>query len=42
MIRWFVRRKTKGKFREAPFLVSDILLEGEILIYVAKHFAEKV
>lgn len=36
-LRWFVRHKTKGKFREDPFLISDTLLEGEILIYVAKH-----
>jgi SAM-dependent methyltransferase len=42
VIRWFVRRKTKGKFREDPFLISDILLEGEILIYVARHETEEV
>ena len=37
VLRWFVRHKTKAKFREDPFLISDTLLEGEILIYVANH-----
>jgi SAM-dependent methyltransferase len=42
VLRWFVREKTKGKFREDPFLISDTMLEGEILIYVTKHWSKEV
>ncbi len=41
-IKWFVRVKTRRKFPEDPFYASDVLLEGENLIFVAqkagKHF----
>lgn len=34
-----VRAKTKKKFRDDPFVLSDTLLEGEILIFLAKRRA---
>jgi SAM-dependent methyltransferase len=36
-LRWVVKRKTQKKFRGDPFLTSDVLLDGEILIFVAKR-----
>lgn len=36
-IRWLVRNKTKKTFPMDPFFVSDTILEGQILIFVAKH-----
>jgi SAM-dependent methyltransferase len=36
LIKWFAKRKTKQKFPKDPFYVSDIILEGEDLIVMAK------
>ncbi len=35
-LKWFVKYKTGKKFPRDAFLVSDIMLEGEDLIYIAK------
>lgn len=35
-IKWFIVHKTKKKFPDDPNYISDVLLEGEILIIIAK------
>jgi len=37
VIKWFVKYKTRKKFPKDPLLVSDVILEGEDLIFIAKH-----
>lgn len=36
-LKWLIRHKTGVKFPMDPFLASDTVLEGEILIFVAKR-----
>jgi SAM-dependent methyltransferase len=36
LIKWFVKYKTKKKFPKDPLYLSDILLEGEDLVFVTK------
>ncbi|MBM4276286.1 MAG: class I SAM-dependent methyltransferase [Deltaproteobacteria bacterium] len=36
-IKWLVRKKTKKIFPMDPYFVSDTILEGQILIFIAKH-----
>jgi SAM-dependent methyltransferase len=36
LIKWFVKYKTKKKFPKDPLYLSDIILEGEDLIFVTK------
>ena len=36
LIKWFTKHKTRKKFPKDPFYVSDIILEGEILIVTAQ------
>jgi len=36
-LKWLIRHKTREKFPMDPFFASDTALEGEILIFVAKH-----
>lgn len=36
-IKWLVRNKTKKIFPVDPFFVSDTILEGQVLIFIAKH-----
>lgn len=40
LIKWFVKYKTKKKFPKDPLFVSDVILEGEDLIFIAKHGLE--
>jgi ubiquinone/menaquinone biosynthesis C-methylase UbiE len=36
LIKWFTKHKTRKKFPKDPFYVSDMILEGEVLIVTAK------
>ncbi len=36
LLKRLVKEKTKKKYRGEPFYVSDLLLEGEVLIFVAR------
>jgi len=38
LIKYFVKFKTKKKFPKEPFFLSDTILEGEDLIFVAKKY----
>ncbi len=40
LMKWFIKYKTKKKFPEDPIYGSDVLLEGEDLIFIAKHEME--
>lgn len=40
LIKWFIKYKTKKKFPKDALFVSDVILEGEDLIFVAKHELE--
>jgi SAM-dependent methyltransferase len=40
LMKWFIKYKTKKKFPKDPLLVSDVILEGEDLIFIAKHGME--
>ena len=40
LVKWFIKYKTKKKFPKDPLLVSDVILEGEDLIFIAKHELE--
>lgn len=40
LLKKIIKHKTGKKFRRDPFLVSDALLEGEILIYLAQYGKE--
>lgn len=37
LVKWFIKYKTKKKFPKDPLLLSDVILEGEDLIFIAKH-----
>jgi SAM-dependent methyltransferase len=37
LVKLFIKYKTKKKFPKDPLLVSDVILEGEALIFIAKH-----
>lgn len=36
-LKWLIRHQTRKKFPMDPFLTSDTLLEGEVLIFIAKR-----
>jgi SAM-dependent methyltransferase len=36
LIKWFTKHKTRKKFPKDPFYISDMILEGEDLIVIAK------
>jgi hypothetical protein len=38
LIKYFIKFKTKKKFPKEPFFLSDTILEGEDLIFVAKKY----
>jgi SAM-dependent methyltransferase len=38
LIKYFIKFKTKKKFPKEPFFISDMILEGEDLIFVAKKY----
>jgi SAM-dependent methyltransferase len=40
LIKWFIKYKTRKKFPGDPLFVSDVILEGEDLIVIAKHELE--
>jgi len=40
LIKWFIKYKTKKKFPTDPLFISDVILEGEDLILMAKHELE--
>jgi SAM-dependent methyltransferase len=40
LIKWFVKYKTRKKFPRDPLFVSDVILEGEDLIFIAKYGLE--
>jgi len=35
LVKWLIRNKTKKRYREESIYFSDLLLEGEILIFIA-------
>jgi hypothetical protein len=39
LLKRIIRKKTKKKYKNEPFYLSDLLLEGEILIFVARRDA---
>lgn len=36
LIKWIIKFKSKKKFTKDPFYISDTILEGEVLIYLAQ------
>jgi hypothetical protein len=40
LIKWFVKYKTKKKFPKDPHYLSDVILEGEDLIFVTKKMSD--
>jgi SAM-dependent methyltransferase len=40
LMKWFIKYKTRKKFPKDPLFVSDVILEGEDLIFIAKHGLE--
>jgi SAM-dependent methyltransferase len=40
LIKWIIKYKTRKKFPKDPLFVSDVILEGEDLIVIAKHELE--
>jgi SAM-dependent methyltransferase len=41
LIKWLIKYKTRKKFPKDPLFVSDVILEGEDLIFIAKYGLEK-
>jgi hypothetical protein len=39
-IKWFIKYKTRKKSRKDPVFVSDVILEGEDLIFIPKYGLE--
>lgn len=37
LIKWFVKYKTKKKFPKDPLYISDVILEGEDLMFITKR-----
>jgi 2-polyprenyl-3-methyl-5-hydroxy-6-metoxy-1,4-benzoquinol methylase len=37
LLKWYIKRKTKKKYQGDPLYISDIILEGEILIFGARR-----
>jgi len=41
LLKWLIKHMTKKKIKEDPLLTSNTILEGDHLIFIAKH-AEQI